>query len=68
MDGYSALTTAIFFHHFEVVKHLCEKGIDVNVRPRGGYTPLDFAEMYGFDDIAEYLRSRRADTCWGLDD
>lgn len=67
VDGYAILSGTIIFRQLEVAKYLCDKGADVNARPKGGYAPVDYAEMY-LPEIVGLLRKKGASTIWGLDD
>jgi ankyrin repeat protein len=39
----TVLTAALFFNHINIVNKLLNKGVDVNIRPDGGYSSLMIA-------------------------
>lgn len=54
-DGVTALESACYFGHFELVKLLVENKANVNVRIYEGYTPLHQAVRNGHVAVAQYL-------------
>ena len=60
-DGYTALILASMYGRLEVVRHLCEKGADVNAKDMFGNTPLAFAAADGNMKMLEVLCD------WGAD-
>ena len=44
----------------DIVELLIAKGADVNVRTKGGRTPLDLAKRRGYTEIIELLREHGA--------
>ncbi|MEX0700499.1 MAG: ankyrin repeat domain-containing protein [Planctomycetales bacterium] len=55
----SALRSAVTNGHFEIVKLLVEHGANIHAASHG-LNALSDAEMYGYPEIAEYLRSHGA--------
>ena len=51
----TALHSASFEGHFQVVRHLLQHGVDVNVRNTGNDTPLLLASWKGHRDMVECL-------------
>jgi uncharacterized protein YegJ (DUF2314 family) len=55
-----------FLHHFALgganncIRVLLEEGADPNVKTNQGKTPLDFAQMLGWESVAQLLRERGA--------
>ena len=55
--GYSALATAVYFGHYNVVRVLVAFGADYDVLIQKGATLLIVAAMQGHAEIGEYLIS-----------
>jgi uncharacterized protein len=53
--GFSPLTAAVRFNHFEIVKYLVEAGAKVEQRNGSGIFPLSMAAIYGYQQIFDYL-------------
>jgi len=64
----TALHSASFAGHFQIVQSLLRHGVDVNVRGNENYTPLLYASQFGHRDIVQYLIEKRADVKLWLDD
>ncbi|XP_055380788.1 poly [ADP-ribose] polymerase tankyrase-2 [Condylostylus longicornis] len=54
-EGKTAIFIAIENNRKEVVKFLIESGVNCNIVDNKGYTPCQFAQNFGFDDILEIL-------------
>ncbi len=54
-DGYTPLHFAAFFGHINVVKVLLDHGALTNLKDSWDNTALDYANEYGFDNIAEMI-------------
>ena len=57
----TALHSASFYGHLEVVRHLLRHGVDVNVRDSGHDTPLLLASWQGHGDSVQCLLEHGAD-------
>lgn len=55
------LHNAVFGGHYELVKYLVDKGIDINAVTKHGDTPLDYAIDNGSEIIIQYLKSKGAE-------
>ena len=60
IKGTPLLIWAIEKRHMDIVKFLVEKGADINVQDREGYTALIWAARYGHMDKVRYLVEREA--------
>lgn len=61
-DGLSPLDKAMLFGGLDDVKFMVEQGANINSINGRGATPLAIALRDGFDDVANYLISKGADT------
>jgi hypothetical protein len=57
----TALHSASFKGHLQVVRYLLQLGVDVNVRNSVNHTPLLLASWKGHRDLAQYLLEHGAD-------
>ena len=57
----SALHSASFEGHLQVVRHLLRHGVDVNIRNSENDTPLLLASWQGHRDVVQYLLNHGAD-------
>jgi uncharacterized protein len=53
--GFSPLTAAVRFNHFEIVQYLVEAGAKVEQKNGSGIFPLSMAAIYGYQEIFDYL-------------
>jgi len=53
---------AVEFGNLDSIKMYWQKDIDIDFLEKGGATMLMLAAYYGFEDIAEYLLSKGANT------
>lgn len=61
-EGVSIFDYAITYNYVELVRHMIEKGTDINsTQRRSGFTPLMCAVCYGRKEIAALLLERGAD-------
>lgn len=60
VSGWTPLYIAIELDDLVITKLLIQSGAKVNARTEGGWTPLDWAEALGKEEIAVFLRSRGA--------
>ncbi len=60
-DEFSSIRETIYYGNTYCVKKFLEQGMDPNVRDGLGKTPLHYAAMYGYRDIAELLLDHGAD-------
>jgi uncharacterized protein len=58
----NSLHAASANRHFEIARMLIERGIDVNAKQEGGFTPLQEAAQNGQLELVEFLLQRGADT------
>lgn len=61
LRGQTALMSAAADRHADVVRLLVERGVDVNVRSRGGFSALAFATRAGGHDAVRALLKSGAD-------
>ncbi|CAL1262595.1 unnamed protein product [Larinioides sclopetarius] len=54
-DGFSLLHIAADSGHLNVIKHLIEKGADINSENDAGTKPIHFAAREGYKDIVQFL-------------
>jgi ankyrin repeat protein len=59
-DGWTALMSAAFKGHLEVVKELLKHGAKVKGADKDGWTPLKIAAKYGHMDVVEELQKHGA--------
>jgi ankyrin repeat protein len=59
--GDNALHCVCVWGDFEAVKLLVENGIDINQRGEHGFSPLNVAVDFGFNEIADYLIANGSD-------
>ncbi|TQD91516.1 hypothetical protein C1H46_022914 [Malus baccata] len=58
-EGHAPLHMAVVGGSLETVKILVHGGANVNAKSNGGATPLYMATAMGYDDITEFLTSRK---------
>jgi len=58
--GTSLLHEAAITKQKEMMELLIAEGVNIDAKDRAGLTPAQLAEMSGYDDIAEFLRSYNA--------
>ena len=61
MNGMTALFLAAFMGHGAIVRHLVERGADVNCQNKDGGTPVMAAADFGHEAILKYLIENDAD-------
>ncbi|GBL81153.1 Serine/threonine-protein phosphatase 6 regulatory ankyrin repeat subunit B [Araneus ventricosus] len=54
-DGFSLLHIAADSGHLNIIKHLIEKGADINSENDAGTKPIHFAAREGYKDIVQFL-------------
>ena len=62
-DNYkrTALHFAALNGHLDITTELLKKGVDVNEKDAAGITPLDYANKYGHEKVANLLKSSGAE-------
>ena len=58
--GWTLLHYAIFFKYKKIAKYLINKGANVNIKSKNGYTPLVLAKSRGLLDIVKLLKQHGA--------